>query len=129
VTDKLEYIASNGNSTNSEGIKKIEIANLFDVKKTTSSILGIFLLLFLYIISAYNFLLFHTLAELFSIVVAWSLFIVVWNTRHLSDNSAFIFIGISYLFIGSIDLVHTLSYKGMGVIAKEWGANGNHRKI
>ena len=111
-----------GYSAISESIKGIgTAANLFDAKTAMRSLIGIFLLLFLYIISRYNFLLFHSIAELFSITVAWSLFVVVWNSRHLSDNRAFIFIGIGYLFIGSIDLVHTLSYKGMGVIAKEWG--------
>ena len=95
----------------------------YDTKTQTGIILGVSLLLFLFVVSRYNYLLFHTLAEFFSITIAWSLFIVVWHTRYLSDNPAFAFIGISYLFIGLIDLVHTLSYGGMGVIAKEWGAN------
>jgi len=123
VTDKSMNATLNRGLANSENVKGFEFTNLLDTKTAMGSILGIFLLLFLYVISRYNFLVFHTLAELFSITVAWSLFVVVWNSRHLSDNNAFVFIGISYLFIGSIDLVHTLSYKGMGVIAKEWGAN------
>jgi PAS domain S-box-containing protein len=67
--------------------------------------------------------LFHSVAEFFSIIIAVSLFVIVWNSRHLSYNKAFVFIGIAYLFVGSIDLIHTLSYKGMGVIGQEWGAN------
>ena len=66
---------------------------------------------------------FHTLAELFSIVVAWAIFIVVWNTRHISGNNAMIFVGIVYFFVGSVDLLHTLSYKGMNVFDPKWGAN------
>lgn len=124
MTDKSRYVNPPGSSVESEDRNKIEAAtNLLFSKKTTGIILGILLLFFLYVVSRCNYLLFHTLAELFSIAVAWSLFIVVWNSRHLSDNRAFVFIGIAYLFIGSIDLVHALSYKGMGVIAKEWGAN------
>ena len=103
--------------------KAIGAANSHDAKTTTESILGVLLLLFLYIVSRYNYLLFHTLAEFISITVAMSLFLVVWHTRHITDNKAFVFIGIAYLFIGSIDLVHTLSFKGMGVIAEAWGAN------
>jgi len=49
------------------------------------------LLIFLYTASRYNYLIFHTLAELFSIVVAWSLFIIVWNTRETVKNDALIF--------------------------------------
>jgi PAS domain S-box-containing protein len=31
------------------------------------------------------------------------------------DNNYLLFIGIAYLFIGGLDLIHTLAYKGMGV--------------
>jgi len=81
------------------------------------------LLIFLYITSRYNYLIFHTLAEFFSIFVAWSLFIIVWNTRKNINNDALIFLGIAYLFIGGFDLAHTLSYKGMGILEPERGAN------
>lgn len=72
----------------------------------------------LYLISRYNYLLFHSLAELFSIVVAGCIFIIAWNARHLLDNAYLLFIGIASLFIGGIDLVHTLAYKGMGVFPR-----------
>ncbi|MBM9519176.1 PAS domain S-box protein [Desulforhopalus vacuolatus] len=124
MTDKSRYVNPSGSSVESEDRNKIEAAtNFIFSKNTTGIIFGILLFFFLYVVSRYNYLLFHTLAELFSIAVAWSLFIVVWNSRHLSNNRAFVFIGIAYLFIGSIDLVHTLSYRGMGVIAQEWGSN------
>jgi len=69
----------------------------------------------LYLASLYNFLLFHSLAEIFSIVVAFSIFIVAWNSRRFVDNSYLLFIGIAYLFIGGLDTIHTLAYTGMGV--------------
>ncbi|MFP4057273.1 MAG: sensor histidine kinase [Candidatus Brocadiia bacterium] len=65
--------------------------------------------------SLHSYPLFHALAELFSIVVACSIFVIVWNTRPLLDNSYLLFIGVAYLFVGGLDLVHTLAYKGMGV--------------
>lgn len=70
----------------------------------------------------YNFLLFHSLAELFSIVIAFGIFIVAWNSRRYLDNNYLLFLGIAYLFIGAIDMVHTLAYKGMGVFP-EYDAN------
>ncbi|WP_212637852.1 MASE3 domain-containing protein [Desulfocicer vacuolatum] len=85
--------------------------------------IGIALLLGLLIVSRHNYLLFHSLAEFFSIAVAFALFIVVWNSRQFVTNTAFVYIGIAYLFIGSLDLIHTISYKGMGVISETWGAN------
>ena len=76
----------------------------------------------LYLSSLYNYLLFHSIAEVFSIVVAFGIFIIVWNSRRLLDNSYFIFIGIAFFFIGTLDLAHTLAYSGMGVFP-EYGTN------
>lgn len=78
------------------------------------SIVG-FILITLYISSLYSYLLFHTLVEIFTIVVAVVIFILVWNSRRLVQNPYFNFLGIAYLFIAMIDLVHTLSFKGMGI--------------
>jgi signal transduction histidine kinase len=61
------------------------------------------------------YLLFHALTELLSIVVALSIYLLVWNTRASSQNGYLHVLGIAYLFIGLIDLLHTLAYKGMGV--------------
>lgn len=69
----------------------------------------------LYLSSRYSFNLFHTLAELFSIVVACGIFMVTWNTRRINANNYLLFLGIAYLSIAGIDLLHTLTYKGMGV--------------
>ncbi|MDA3811485.1 MAG: response regulator [Spirochaetaceae bacterium] len=77
----------------------------------------------LFALSQYNFLLFHGIAELFSIFVAWSVFLLVWNTRRIVRNDALLFLGIAYLFIGIIDLIHTLSYEGMDIFPNFPGAN------
>lgn len=87
------------------------------------SFLGTAILAGLFIISRLNFLLFHGLAELFSIAVAWSVFLLVWNARRIARNDALLFLGIAYFFIGLIDLVHTLAYKGTGFFAIEFAAN------
>lgn len=85
--------------------------------------LGVLLLLGLFILSRYNFLLFHGIAELFSIAVAWSTFFLVWNIRREMRNDALLFLGIAYFFVGSLDLVHTLVYKGTGFVALDLAAN------
>jgi len=83
------------------------------------SLIQVFLLLgvlvALYLISTVNYLLFHGIVELAGIAVAFSIFIIVWNTRRVITDGFFLIIGISFLFFGSIDLVHTLAYKGMGI--------------
>ena len=79
------------------------------------SVIGTLIIASLYIISSNNFLLFHSIAESFSIVIACGIFMVVWNSRKFLDNNYFLIIGIAYLFISVIDLLHTLSYKGINI--------------
>ena len=74
------------------------------------------LLLFLiFLTNFYSYLLFHTLAELFSVVIAFGIFAIGWNTRKNIESSVFLVLGVSLLFIGSIDLIHTLAYTGMNI--------------
>lgn len=75
-----------------------------------------FLVLVFYFSKHQSYVLFHTLVEMFSIVVAFAVFIVTWNSRKMQDNSFLHLVGISYIFIGALDLLHTLTYKGMNVI-------------
>ena len=77
--------------------------------------LGLLCFLALYLCRSYSYLLFHSLAEAFSIIVACGVFMLAWNARRFLDNACLLFIGIAYLFVGGLDLLHTLSYKGMGV--------------
>ena len=85
-------------------------------------IAGMSVFLGLYLTSLYNYLLFHSLAEIFSVVVACGIFMVSWNSRHFLDNNYLLFLGIGYLFVGGLDLVHTLTYKGMGIF-QGYGTN------
>lgn len=87
----------------------------FFAKKSVAFIAVTLILFGLYLSSLYNYLLFHSLAEIFSIVVAWAIFIVAWNSRRIMDNNYLLFIGIAFLFIGGLDLVHTLGYRGMEI--------------
>ena len=85
-------------------------------------IAGMLVFLGLYLTSLYNYLLFHSLAEIFSIVVACGIFMVAWNSRRFLDNNYLLFLGIGYLFVGGLDLIHTLTYKGMGIF-QGYGTN------
>ena len=84
-------------------------------KRYPSFIAGILVFFGLYLTSLYSYPLFHSLAEIFSIVIACGIFMIAWNSRRFLENNYLLFIGIAYLFIGGLDLVHTLAYKGMGV--------------
>ncbi|MBF0379708.1 MAG: response regulator [Magnetococcales bacterium] len=70
----------------------------------------------LFIISQNNFLVFHVFAESLSILVSFSLFSMVWYTLRHHDNHYFLFLGTAFLFMGVIDFLHILTYKGMNLI-------------
>jgi signal transduction histidine kinase len=58
-------------------------------------------------------LLFHTLAELFSIFVGLLMLVIVLNTQHFVRNDFLIYLGIGYFAISMIDTMHTFTVKGM----------------
>ena len=72
----------------------------------------------LYLADLHSHLLFHALAELFSIILVSTIFFFTWNTRRFQGNHYFLFLGIAYLFIGSIDFIYTLtSQEGEEILA------------
>lgn len=73
-------------------------------------------------LSLENYLLFHTVVELANVVVAFGIFTLAWNFRRSIDNGYFLVVGFASLFIGTLGLLHTLAYKGMGVFPA-YGAN------
>jgi len=81
------------------------------------SIWSLFLLsgIFLYLTSLYSYLLFHSLVELFSIIIGCTLFVIIWNSRDFAKEhfDYLTFIGIAFFFVSIIDLVHMLEYEGM----------------
>lgn len=76
----------------------------------------------LYISSLYSYLLFHSLAELFSVSIAFSIFILAWNSRRFFQNRFLQLIAVGYFFSGIIDLIHTLAYKGINIF-EGYGTN------
>ncbi|MBF0294360.1 MAG: response regulator [Magnetococcales bacterium] len=70
-----------------------------------------------------NYLLFHTIVELFSILVAGGIFIMGWHTRRWSENLFLPFLSTAFVAIGLLDFVHTLTFKGLELIP---GDDGNH---
>lgn len=69
----------------------------------------------LYALSRWNYLLFHSLIEVATVVIVFGIFMIAWNTRRTLANGYLLFLGQAYLFVGALDLLHALAYKGMGV--------------
>jgi signal transduction histidine kinase len=57
-----------------------------------------------------------------TIAVAYTLFILTWNTRNYWTNNYIKLLGIGYAFTALVDLLHMPAYKGMGIF-DHYGAN------
>ena len=71
--------------------------------------------LVLYACSLYSYLLFHTLVELFCVLVTLAVFLLAWNSRRLLDNHYILFLAISFATSTVLQLLHTFSFKGIGI--------------
>ena len=94
-------------------MKKIQISEWF----SKLFLLFVFISI-LFLTSLYSFLLFHTFIEMFTIVVGGVIFILAWNSRQRLENHFLLFIGIAFLFISLIDLIHTFAYRGIGIFTE-----------
>ncbi len=83
---------------------------------------GLLLLSFFWI-SHVNFLLFHSVAEVLSIAIAISVFLLMWNSRKFLQDNDMLNLGIAFLFVGILDSLHMLVYQGMGVFSFQFTAN------
>jgi PAS domain S-box-containing protein len=85
-------------------------------------VLPVSIAVFLAFVSIHNFLLFHTLAELFAIGVALLMCIVAWQSYPFSQNHFLMFLACGYFWIGGLDLIHTLVFKDIDIFTVT-GAN------
>lgn len=71
---------------------------------------------FLIAVAQFSFLVFHVLAELFAIIISFLLFAFAWVTHRFSRNAFIVYLASGFFWIGALDLAHTLTYKGMGLL-------------
>ena len=74
------------------------------------------LTLLLALVALYDFVIFHTLVELFAILVAFVMFVLAWHTSALAQNRFMLVLACGYFWIGVLDLAHTLAYKGLELL-------------
>ncbi len=67
----------------------------------------------------------HNIFELFSVLVSFSVFIVIYYTYQHNRNKRAMLIGVVFLLVGFVDLCHMLSYKGMPVFFSSDGCCAN----
>jgi signal transduction histidine kinase len=70
----------------------------------------------LWLTSIFGYLLFHSIVEMTGVAIATAVFMISWSSRGHAETQPFVLLGIGYLFVAILDLLHTLSYTGMNVI-------------
>ena len=66
-------------------------------------------------LSQFNYLFFHFLIEITSIIIGICLFIIVIHTFRLTKNVFLLFLGTLFLITSAIDLMHIVTYKGINI--------------
>ena len=66
-----------------------------------------------------NFLAYHTIVELITIIIALMMGTIALSTYKVNEDNKIIFLGIAYAFIAGLDLIHMLTYKGMGIFGDD----------
>ncbi len=96
-------------------------AKEFLLRQQVKSVMG--MLLFgvaglgaLLILSQINIGRFHAIAEFVAVAIAFSLFLVVWNSRDVVANGALLLLGGCYLFVGVTDMPHSWAHAGTGLL-------------
>ena len=87
------------------------VASAFGIKRFIPPLLLIAALVLVRV--EFGMLLFHTLAELFSIVVGILMLVIAWNTRRFTHNDFLLYLGIGYFWIAILDTGHTFTVAGL----------------
>lgn len=83
---------------------------------------GIVVLAFADYVSTKNYLLFHTFAEGFTIIVSFTIALIVFHNYRYLSNPFIPILGVAYACAGVFDALHTVAYKGLGILPAA-GAN------
>lgn len=99
------------NNILNESIKRNSINN-FQHLIFITFLLGLF---YLYKI---NYYLFHSTAEMFSCIIAGGIFMISLSTYNITSNNYFMLLGIGYLFVSAIDILHAITYGDLYIFAE-----------
>lgn len=79
-------------------------------------ILG-FLCISLYFTSKQNYIFFHTITEMATVVLGFTLMLISLGTIKICKNDYYHFLAIIFGFVGVIDLFHVFTYKGINIFS------------
>lgn len=69
-----------------------------------------------FLMSRYSYPLFHVFVEIFTAIVACTIFAITWSSRRFIDNNFLLVLGVSMFFVAVIDTLHAFAYSGNNII-------------
>lgn len=93
------------------------IKYLYKSKITMQAVSVSLFILSLFLLRYTNFHIFHISAEVFASIISFCIFIVAVNTYQISKNDFFMFLGIGFLCVGVLDLLHTFTYSDLNIFS------------
>ena len=85
------------------------------LKKYLTILYSAGIIILFYFINNYNYLLFHSFIEVFSIIIIASVFTLAINTKQYHENNYLKILGAVFVYVAIFNLMHTLAYRGMTV--------------
>lgn len=79
-------------------------------------------LLVLAALAQYNYVVFHTVVELYTAIVAILAAIVGWHTYPFTRNNYLSYLASGYFWVAIVDFVHTLDYRGVAILMNDDGS-------
>ncbi len=117
MTDAALYSARGRNYTGGmEPVRQPVLKLPRSVRLSGSALIVAAVFAALWLTSTYSYLLFHSIAEIFIVAVAAAVFMVSWSARGYSESQPFMVLGIGYLFVAALEILHALAYRGMNVL-------------
>lgn len=77
--------------------------------------MALMLLVAISLVARVDFLAFHLVAELFSVIVGFLVFSTAVGSYRFHRNAYLLILGCAYFWVAVLDLCHALTYKGMGL--------------
>lgn len=101
-----------------EGIRKLSKKRILDNKDVgINASIFIALVCISFFMGKRNYLLFHTGIEIYTSIIAYNILIISLNAHNASHTRSVILLGVAYGFIGAFNILHVITYEGIGVFS------------
>lgn len=89
-----------------------------DLKQLLKVFIIVLVIINITLVGFKNYFFYHMATEIFSILIAYGIFIIAINTYETTRNKFVMFLGIAFLVVGTFDLLHLMTWEGLELFGK-----------